>query len=179
MGRADFVSSSGGVGDYIPMVQHPRILKLSNQSQFFGILVRNLRPRRMLQNLGRSTRRNLNFFVDVFLNVDRLGVFEGFQLVAHAGQPGGLRQITLAIPGRMSANGTGGPVGVQNVTPAGPRHYQRATPLNMNLVRLECGIAHLQIVGYKPTPNRQRCVRRRLAFQSRREHRNDPGSANG
>ena len=102
----------------------------------------------MSQNLGRPTRRDLDFFENVFLDVDRLDVLEGFQLVVHAGQPGGFRQVTLAISGRMTTDGTGLTVSMQNVTARDARQRQRATTLNVDFVGLECGIVHLQIVGH-------------------------------
>jgi len=139
------------------MVQHPRILKLSNQPKFFGFFVSHLRPCRVPQNLGRPTRRNLDFFVDVFLDVDRLPVFQGFEFVVHAGQPGGRRLISLAIPGRMTTDGTGLTVGMQNVTTRDARQRQRAAPLNVDFVGLECGIVHLQIVGHNQSQSVVMC----------------------
>ena len=108
----------------------------------------------MSQNLGRSTWRDLDFVENVLFDVHVLGMLQGFQLVVHAGKTGGIWQIALAVPGRMTTDGTGLTIGVQNVTPAGPRHHQRGATLDIDLVGI---LFHLQIVGYKPIPNRQHC----------------------
>lgn len=66
----------------------------------------------MSQNLGRSTWRDLDFVENVLFDVHVLGMLQGFQLVVHAGKTGGIWQIALAVPGRMTTDGTGLTVGM-------------------------------------------------------------------
>jgi len=139
------------------MVQHPRILKLSNQPKFFGFFVRDLGPSSVFQDLGRPAGCDLNFLVNVLFDIHRLDVFQGFKFVIHAGKTGRGWSRTLAVPSRMPANGTRLTVGVQNVTPGGAGHRQRSTPLLSDLIGLKLKLFHLQIVGHNQSQSAVMC----------------------